>query len=645
MQDSSHFSNLEKHIQKLITLAESIPSSEKEKNKLLKLLDSAKNELSGLHSKFDHIEFYQKIYNLSPVGVFVINKDGLYQEVNNAACDQTGYNREELLQMNAKELGDTDNISSGRNHFQELLESGASKGEVDIKRKDGSRICMEIDALQLSENLYIGFTKDISKQKKYESDLRVSNERHKILSEIAEEGVFIHDKGKIIEVNMALCKLLGYEYQEMIGIDGYELITEESYKRLMDAIAAGYTQPIEVEMLHKEGHRIIAETFGKSYEVAGKTLRVVIVYDISEKKRQELALRESADQLAEASFIFNNMQSGMYIYHLEDLDDDRTLRMVAANPSSAALTGVAVKDVVGKTLDENFPGLRERGIPQKYAEVIRTGIPHAFEDITYRDERVIKGAFAVKAFPLPNDHIGVSFENVIKRKMAEQELKTRNLELNNFVYKVSHDLRAPLSSIKGLIHLSKLEKGTDEYIARIEESVEKLDGFIRNVLSHSRNLNTVPIRDKINFKKKIGQCFHELDYLPGSNSIKKIIKIDNTPFYNDSVRIFEVFRNLISNSIKYRDNEKSEQFVRIEITVNDKSAFIILEDNGIGISSEHLSRIFDMFYRAHEISDGSGIGLYIVNQAVNKLNGTIAVSSKKDIGTRFEIELPNMINE
>ena len=123
--------------------------------------------------------------------------------------------------------------------------------------------------------------------------------------------------------------------------------------------------------------------------------------------------------------IFSNIQVGLHIYHLEDNNDKEgiTLRMISANQAAADFTGVSIEDVVGKTLDENFPGLREKGIPQIYAEVARSGKLRTLEDVYYGDERVIEGAFAVKAFPLPNNCVGVAFENITERKQAEAALQ------------------------------------------------------------------------------------------------------------------------------------------------------------------------------------------------------------------------------
>ncbi len=139
---------------------------------------------------------------------------------------------------------------------------------------------------------------------------------------------------------------------------------------------------------------------------------------------QEVINHKNADEgLLDFQAIFNNIESGLYIYHLEDTNDDTTLRMVSANQAAADFTGVSIKDVVGKTLDENFPGLREKGLPQIYAKVVRSGKSEILGDLYYGDNSVVQSAFSVKAFPLPNNCVGVLFENITERKQADEALR------------------------------------------------------------------------------------------------------------------------------------------------------------------------------------------------------------------------------
>jgi PAS domain S-box-containing protein len=246
-----------------------------------------------------------------------------------------------------------------------------------------------------------------------------------------------------------------------------------------------------------------------------------------------------------------------------------------------------------------------------------------------------------------------NMRNITDRKESEtrlnqvlDELERRNHELDHYVYKVSHDLRAPLCSILGLSGLIKTENDLDtikQYNGLIENSVNKLDHFIQSILNHSRTLNTQLNISRISFKKIINDCFEELKYLPNSDRMQVGISIHKKgDFYSDAFRISILFKNFISNSIKYLNPSLDHNFIHFDISIADQLAQITIRDNGIGIDRKYVSRIFDMFFRATEKSNGSGLGLYIVKQTVQKLGGTINVSSESSKGTTFTLMLPDL---
>ena len=236
------------------------------------------------------------------------------------------------------------------------------------------------------------------------------------------------------------------------------------------------------------------------------------------------------------------------------------------------------------------------------------------------------------------------YVDITERKRVEEELKIRNSELDNFVYKVSHDLRAPLSSILGLIYLAKHKDNDDDlyqYVDMMEHRVKQLDRFIGDVLSHSKNLKVEVTNTTVEFGSIIQNCFERLSYLPNAEKIRRNVRIKGEKFSSDKWRINEIFRNLISNAIKYFDPEKPIPFITIDVKISNQEALIIFQDNGIGIASETLPKVFEMFYRATESSEGSGIGLYIVKNAVEKIGGEISIQSEEGKGTIFEIIIPN----
>ncbi|MCP4678337.1 MAG: response regulator [Deltaproteobacteria bacterium] len=161
----------------------------------------------------------------------------------------------------------------------------------------------------------------------------------------------------------------------------------------------------------------------RHFEVAafrvGKNQFATSFTDITDRKRVDKEIKRAADIVA-------NIQVGLYIYQLENVDDDTSLRMITINDAAAKITGLSARNVIGKTLDESFPGLREMGVPQAYAEVVRSGQPRELGEICYGDERVSSAIFSVRAFPLPDNCVGVAFDDVTEQKRAEERLRKLN---------------------------------------------------------------------------------------------------------------------------------------------------------------------------------------------------------------------------
>ena len=149
---------------------------------------------------------------------------------------------------------------------------------------------------------------------------------------------------------------------------------------------------------------------------------------------------------------------------------------------------------------------------------------------------------------------------------------------------------------------------------------------------------------QIRFDEIVDTAFRNLSYMEGADQIHKEVQITGSDFYSDPWRIEEIFRNLISNAIKYRKMDNTLHEIKISITIEQNQAIISFRDNGIGINKQNLSKVFDMFYRASEQSGGSGLGLYIVKNAVEKLGGRVTVGSEPGQYTIFEIVLPNQKN-
>jgi signal transduction histidine kinase len=243
----------------------------------------------------------------------------------------------------------------------------------------------------------------------------------------------------------------------------------------------------------------------------------------------------------------------------------------------------------------------------------------------------------------------------MKRKKAERTLRKQNeelvkinQELDSFVYSVSHNLRAPLMSVLGLINLVQIEnrngdKTMDNYFEMMQHSIHKLDETLKEILDYSRNARSALTLSEVDIVRMVEDSFERLKYMEGSDSISKSVEIaNNKPFYTDSYRLSVIVNNLVSNAIKYRDMHKDHNKLEVKADATDTELVLTFSDNGIGISSEYLPRIFGMFFRATERSEGAGLGLYIVKETVEKLQGSITVDSRIGEGTSFRVHLPNL---
>jgi PAS domain S-box-containing protein len=244
--------------------------------------------------------------------------------------------------------------------------------------------------------------------------------------------------------------------------------------------------------------------------------------------------------------------------------------------------------------------------------------------------------------------------DITERKKAERVLKEKNKELiktNNeldrFVYSASHDLRAPLTSLRGLIQMSELslnpnQSEVKDHFYLMSKTINKMDMFINDILNYSKNSRLVLNIEKIDFEDLIESCLENLKYRNFKNNPKITVKVNQKiEFFSDKARLEIILYNLISNALKYYDSSKNEHVVVIAVKSDKKKVIVNIEDNGIGIDKEHINKIFDMFYRATKFSSGSGMGMYIVKETIDKLHGFINVESVIEKGTKFTFSIPN----
>ncbi|NOS91675.1 MAG: HAMP domain-containing histidine kinase [Cyclobacteriaceae bacterium] len=243
--------------------------------------------------------------------------------------------------------------------------------------------------------------------------------------------------------------------------------------------------------------------------------------------------------------------------------------------------------------------------------------------------------------------ISLNHENASQLLKSNQQLEKLNEELDRFVYSTSHDLRAPLLSVQGLVRLSSqtaAENERKQYDEMILQRLASLDSFIREITDYSRNNRLEITREAVQPATIANEIWESLKYSSDAAGIEFQNEIPSQLMVtNDSKRLRVVLANLIANAIRYHDARKENKYIRLHHQFTASSFTLHVEDNGQGISPELHSKIFDMFFRGNESSQGSGLGLYIVKETLAKLSGTIQLTSIPRQGSTFSIVVPHII--
>ena len=215
------------------------------------------------------------------------------------------------------------------------------------------------------------------------------------------------------------------------------------------------------------------------------------------------------------------------------------------------------------------------------------------------------------------------------------------------MYSVSHNVRSPIASALGLVSVIQLEFDKNPnlsfYVSNIGKSLHKLDYYVNKILAYVANKNFKIKKERIHFDGLITQLIEEAKFLEGANEVefKKEIT-QEIKFYSDTDRLYTILECLIANAVEYRAKREEPSFVEILVRVTRVHASIIIKDNSEGIQEEQLDKVFEMFYRGNQRSKGTGLGLYVVKQTVEQLEGTLQLQSNYKKGSMFTLQIPNL---
>jgi PAS domain S-box-containing protein len=411
-------------------------------------------------------------------------------------------------------------------------------------------------------------------------------------------------------------------------------------ENILQEIAGGKLEifSLEYRIVHPRQEVRWIKTQGKVfYDLSGKPVKVAGVNsDITQGKNAEHALKNSEFKyrnLFENSLvgiIRLSMQNGLVIEA-----NNRCWEMLGIRPRKEVYLSRNLFDPDRIALIMRH--LKEKGKVED-------------EELIYKNPQGREIWFSLSAvFYHQEGFVEAILQDITQLKKNIQELQILNSELDNFVYHSSHDLRSPLRSILGLVNLLRKEesrKGQFECMDLIEGSIARLDKLVKDLLSISRNSRIKDKPEPINLMVEVNHTIANFYHDTNTRKLEILPLVYHPyPFYSDLTRIRIILNNLISNALKYRNMKLESSYIRIEIRVKPETAEIIISDNGIGIPDDMIEKVFDMFCRVSDSGEGSGLGLYIVKNVVDKLKGEIKLESKLGEGSRFTVILPNYFHK
>ncbi len=604
---------------------------------------------------------FHAIAELGNDGIFVFDKNHRIEYANRMASEITGYTNEQLLKMTILSLLDKPDQS----FIEDLFIHPERYGEktctealliTSVGEVKEAEVCIALAETSRGVRKGYAYLKDITDRKKFERDLKGSEEKLRRLFERVRHGLFISSKeGRFLDCNQALLDMLGYSSKEeflKIDIARDLYVNPEDRKILKEkAEKGGFVRDMEVEFKKKNGDKITVLLTGHPIKnEEGETVGYEgINLDITERKRIEDELREANE------FFMNLIESSVDGIIAADMKGN----IFIFNKGAETLSGYKAEEVIGKIhITQIYPA----GIAKEIMKGLRSPdyggvgklLPTQFNVVNKEGEEIpiqISAALIYNGAGQEVASVGI-FTDLRSRLLMEKKLQETHLQLvssekmaslGKLAAGIAHEINNPLGGI--LIYSSLMMEdlpGEDPKrgdLARIVQETGRCKEIVKSLLEFARQ--TEPKKEPTDINRAISDGLFFLVNQALFHNIRIVKNLDPfLPFVRgNSGQLKQVFMNIIVNAAE-AIHGNGTLTITTSLSPDRKTVWIEFADTGEGIPEENLSRIFDPFFTTKDVGKGTGLGLATSYGIVQDHGGTINVRSKVGLGTSFIIELP-----
>ncbi len=612
---------------------------------------------------------------INDYGIFMLNPNGEIITWNQGAQKLKGYTADEIIGQHFSVFYTQDAIESNYPQYelQEAIKSGRFEDEGWRVKRDGSTFWANviITPMYNSDQELVGFskiTRDLSLRKKSEDDLyrtidelKESEERFRLMVEgVKDYAIFMLDPaGNVATWNEGAERIKGYKASEIIGKHFSKFYSREAVKTgfpLYELEQAKKVGRFEDEGLRyrKDGSTffanvVITAVYNEKKELIGFSK---ITRDLTEKKRLEEQLYRANEELRESEEKARLLIDSVKDYAIYMLSPDGYI--ATWNAGAERIKGYKASEVIGKHFSKFYSREAiENGFPQYELEQAKKN--GRFEDEGWRIRKdgtaIWVNVVITAVYNEDNRLLGFTkiTRDLSERKKNEElmrknkELLKINTDLDNFIYTASHDLKAPISNLEGLVTLLKDDLGESttqhqEILDRVDHSIGRLRKVISDLTEITKVEQDSTVVEEINLPELYEDIAESLGEVMNVSGVTLKAEFDEHKMLKYSRKnLRSVLYNLITNAIKYASpDKKPEVIVKTEL-VQPHELLLTVSDNGLGIEQSQQPKIFSMFKRMHQHVEGSGVGLYIVKRILENSGDRIEVESEVGKGSTFKV--------